>query len=51
LGLCPPRNHELLRDPIRLSFAFIGPLILMTAFGYGITFDVENLLCGPGRPA
>ncbi|MGA7487077.1 MAG: ribosome-associated ATPase/putative transporter RbbA [Xanthobacteraceae bacterium] len=34
---------ELLRDPIRLSFAFVGPVILMFAFGYGITFDVENL--------
>ena len=34
---------ELLRDPIRLSFAFVGPLILMIAFGYGISFDVENL--------
>jgi ribosome-dependent ATPase len=34
---------ELLRDPIRLGFAFIGPVILMLAFGYGITFDVENL--------
>ena len=34
---------ELLRDPIRLAFAFVGPVILMAAFGYGITFDVENL--------
>jgi ribosome-dependent ATPase len=34
---------ELLRDPIRLVFAFVGPIILMLAFGYGITFDVENL--------
>jgi ribosome-dependent ATPase len=34
---------ELLRDPIRLAFAFVGPAILMLAFGYGITFDVENL--------
>jgi ribosome-dependent ATPase len=34
---------ELLRDPIRLGFAFVGPVILMAAFGYGITFDVENL--------
>src|SRR5262249_56059931 len=34
---------ELLRDPIRLSFAFVGPVILMLAFGFGITFDVENL--------
>jgi ribosome-dependent ATPase len=34
---------ELLRDPIRLAFAFFGPLILMAAFGYGISFDMENL--------
>jgi ribosome-dependent ATPase len=34
---------ELLRDPIRLAFAFVGPIILMFAMGYGITFDVENL--------
>jgi ribosome-dependent ATPase len=34
---------ELVRDPIRLAFAFLGPLILMIAFGYGISFDVENL--------
>ena len=34
---------ELLRDPIRMAFAFIGPVILMLALGYGITFDVENL--------
>ncbi len=34
---------ELLRDPIRLTFALVGPLILLLAFGYGISFDVENL--------
>jgi ribosome-dependent ATPase len=34
---------ELLRDPIRLVFAFISPIVLILAFGYGITFDVENL--------
>jgi ribosome-dependent ATPase len=34
---------ELLRDPIRLAFAFFGPIILMFAFGYGISFDIENL--------
>jgi ribosome-dependent ATPase len=34
---------ELLRDPIRLAFALFGPLILMAAFGYGISFDMENL--------
>ena len=34
---------ELLRDPIRLAFAVLGPIILMLAFGYGISFDIENL--------
>ena len=34
---------ELLRDPIRLAFALIGPVILMLAMGFGISFDVEDL--------
>ena len=34
---------ELLRDPIRLAFAIVGPIILMLAFGYGISFDIEDL--------
>src|ERR1700728_1292870 len=34
---------ELLRDPIRLAFAMLGPIILMFAFGYRISFDIENL--------
>ena len=34
---------ELLRDPIRLAFAVVGPIILMVAMGYGISFDIENL--------
>ncbi len=34
---------ELLRDPVRLAFALLGPLFLMTAFGYGVSFDIENL--------
>ncbi|MWV24989.1 ribosome-associated ATPase/putative transporter RbbA [Methylobacterium sp. 2A] len=34
---------ELLRDPIRIAFSLIGPVMLMLAFGYGISFDVENL--------
>ena len=41
---------ELLRDPIRLAFAFFGPLILMFAFGYGISFDVEHLRFARFRP-
>lgn len=34
---------ELYRDPTRLSLSIIGSFILMLAFGYGITIDVENL--------
>ncbi|ATR19382.1 Export ABC transporter permease protein (plasmid) [Roseomonas mucosa] len=34
---------ELLRDPIRLAFALLGPVLLTIAFGFGISFDVENL--------
>lgn len=34
---------EIQRDPIRLAFALFGPLLLMLVFGYGISFDVEDL--------
>jgi ribosome-dependent ATPase len=34
---------ELRRDPVRLAFALLGPLILMVVFGYGIAFDVDDL--------
>ncbi|MFX0546351.1 ribosome-associated ATPase/putative transporter RbbA [Roseovarius sp. S1116L3] len=34
---------EILRDPLRLTFAFMGPVILMLTFGYGISFDVTDL--------
>jgi ribosome-dependent ATPase len=34
---------ELMRDRIRLAFALAGPLVLLLTFGFGITFDVENL--------
>jgi len=34
---------EILRDPIRLTFALAGPLILLATVGYGISFDVEHL--------
>ncbi|MCZ3379070.1 ribosome-associated ATPase/putative transporter RbbA [Rhizobium sp. AG207R] len=36
-------NLEIRRDPTRLIFAFLGPVILLLAFGYGISFDVERL--------
>jgi ribosome-dependent ATPase len=34
---------ELGRDPIRLAFALLGPILLMLTCGYGISFDVEHL--------
>jgi ribosome-dependent ATPase len=34
---------EILRDPLRLAFAFLGPALLLLTFGYGISFDVEHL--------
>ena len=34
---------EVLRDRIRLAFALLGPLLLLVVFGYGISFDIENL--------
>lgn len=35
--------RELLRDPIRMAFAFLGSALLMLILGYGITLDVEDL--------
>jgi ribosome-dependent ATPase len=37
------RALELRRDPIRLSLAALGSIILMLVLGYGITLDVEDL--------
>ncbi|HMS85280.1 MAG TPA: ribosome-associated ATPase/putative transporter RbbA [Nitrospira sp.] len=34
---------EIWRDPIRLTFALLGSVLLMFILGYGITMDVENL--------
>ncbi len=34
---------EILRDPVRLAFAFIGSAVLMLVFGFGITLDVEHV--------
>ena len=34
---------ELERDPIRLSLAVLGSIVLMLVLGYGITLDVEDL--------
>ena len=35
--------QELSRDPIRLTLAGLGSVILMIIIGYGITLDVEHL--------
>lgn len=34
---------ELIRDPIRISFALFGTAFLMLVFGFGISTDVNNL--------
>jgi len=34
---------ELIRDPIRIAFALLGPIVLAIAMAYGISFDVEKL--------
>lgn len=34
---------EILRDPVRLAFAFLGSIILMLVFCFGISLDIEEL--------
>jgi len=34
---------QIIRDPVRLAFAFIGSALLMIVFGFGITTDVEHI--------
>jgi ribosome-dependent ATPase len=34
---------QIVRDPVRLMFAFLGSALLMLVFGFGITTDVENI--------
>jgi ribosome-dependent ATPase len=34
---------QIMRDPVRLVFAFIGSAALMLVFGFGITTDVEHI--------
>ena len=37
------RPMQILRDPVRLAFAFLGSALLMLVFGFGITTDVEHI--------
>jgi ribosome-dependent ATPase len=34
---------QILRDPVRLTFAFVGSALLMLIFGLGISTDVEHI--------
>ncbi|MGE5098156.1 MAG: ribosome-associated ATPase/putative transporter RbbA [Betaproteobacteria bacterium] len=34
---------EIARDPMRLVFAILGPVLLMFVFGLGVTFDIERV--------
>ncbi|KIC32304.1 ribosome-associated ATPase/putative transporter RbbA [Leisingera sp. ANG-S5] len=34
---------EVLRDPVRLAFAFLGSVILMLVFCFGISLDIDEL--------
>ncbi|NDY71519.1 ABC transporter ATP-binding protein/permease [Desulfobacter hydrogenophilus] len=42
-GYAHRETLEIRRDPIRLTFALLGMVILMFIMGYGITMDVENI--------
>ncbi len=43
LGVARRETLELWRDPIRLTFALFGSVLLMVLLSYGMTFDVEQL--------
>jgi len=43
LGYAYREALELRRDPIRLTFALLGSVLLMFVLGYGISMDVEGL--------
>lgn len=34
---------QILRDPVRLIFSFVGSALLMLVFGFGITTDIEHI--------
>lgn len=43
LAFAVRENKELLRDPVRLLFVLLGPVILVFFSALGITFDVRNI--------
>jgi ribosome-dependent ATPase len=42
-GYAHRESLEILRDPIRLTLALLGSVILMVVMGFGISLDVEDL--------
>jgi ribosome-dependent ATPase len=42
-ALAKRETIELLRDPIRIAFALLAPLLLAIAMIYGNSFDIENV--------
>lgn len=42
-GVARRESLELWRDPIRLTFALFGSVLLMVLLSYGMTFDVDEL--------
>ena len=36
-------SMELIRDPLRLGFAVLGPLVMLLATAYAVSFDVEHV--------
>jgi ribosome-dependent ATPase len=43
LGISRREALELLRDPIRLTVALLGSVVLMLVLGFGVSMDIENL--------
>jgi ribosome-dependent ATPase len=43
LGYAKREYFELIRDPIRLTFALLGTVILMFVIGYGVNLDVKDI--------
>ncbi len=44
---CRNEAIQIVRDPVRLAFAFVGSALLMLVFGFGITTDVEHIRWAP----
>lgn len=43
MGYAHHETLQILRDPIRLTFALLGTVILLFVLGYGISTDVEDI--------